>query len=88
MIKKILGYTLFFIFNKINFRLLNDPLGRISEKCRVASLRIIGAKIADNAYIRAYAYICFPSNLSIGNNSKTNSHSKLFLFDKLPLGTM
>ncbi len=86
MIKKITGYLLYSILKHIDLRLLIPSLGGVIEGFRQSSLKLIGANIGENSYIRSGAKLCFPQNLQMGSNSKINNNASLYLFDKLKIG--
>ena len=83
------------IFNKL-FHLLSIFYGvrgiryilntDIFEKTRVLLLRLSGAKIGKNTYIRSNLFITHPCNLTINSNSGISRNASLYLYDKLYIG--
>jgi maltose O-acetyltransferase len=61
-------------------------IGNVIEQLRQFSLRLMGATIGNNSYIRFGAEIYYPGNLSIGDNCRINNNCKLYLFEKLTIG--
>ncbi len=83
---KLFGYCGFFLLNKIDLRFIHYPTGNVIENYRQAFLKISGAKIGLNSYIRSSARIYFIKNLSIEENSKIGNSSNLYLYEKLSIG--
>lgn len=84
--KTILGYLLFNTIGRVNIRLVAPVLGNAIEKLRMVALRMQGAKIGQNSFIRAGSYIAFPKNLEMGQESKINDACRLYLFERLSIG--
>jgi len=86
ILKKISGLILFTLLNLINIRLLWSPLGNVLEDLRMIALRWQGASIAEDSFVRPYAQITSPKNLTLGKKSKINNNAQLYLFEKLTIG--
>ena len=84
--KKIIGYCGFFFLNRINLRLLFPLVGNPAEDFRQTCLRLIGAHIGKNSFLRPNGKIYFPQNLSVGENSKIGNDYNIFLYEKLTIG--
>lgn len=82
----VFGYMMFFVLNRINLRLLLPGIGNLIEAWRQVALRIMGANIGDNSFIRSGAIIHAPQNLKIGRNCRINIQSKMFLFEQFVVG--
>ena len=59
----------------------------IFENIRVLLLRLSGAKIGKNTYIRSNLFITDPCNLTINSNSGISRNASLYLYDKLYIGS-
>ena len=86
IISRCIGYSGFYIFSKMDFRFFLPVFAEIIEITRVFFLKMAGAKIGKKSFVRSQGYIAFARNLEIGDRSKINRASKLFLFEKLVIG--
>lgn len=82
------GCVLFIITNRIDPRYLL-PVRQVVllvEKARVCGLRMMGAKIGANSWVRSELFITSPQKLRIGMNTKIGIRSELWLYDDLSIG--
>ena len=56
------------------------------DRARVAALRLLGARIGDNTFIRSNFFITSPNLLTIGSSSRLARNSSLYLYDRLEIG--
>ncbi len=62
-------------------------LSDIFESSRVILLRLSGAKIGKNSYLRSNLFITNPRLLTIGENSGISRNASLFLYKELIIGS-
>lgn len=87
MIKKIIGYIGYYGLKRIEFRYASLAMSRHVETLRQGALRLAGAQVGQNSFVRAGCDITFPKYLSIAENSKINNNAGLYLFDKFTIGS-
>lgn len=85
-IRRKIGLILFSLLNPFILRYSFPLLSHVTEILRMISLRMMGAKIAKNSWVRSRLFITNPKYLNIGKNSKIGICGNLFLYDKFYVG--
>jgi acetyltransferase-like isoleucine patch superfamily enzyme len=85
-IKRKIGLILFSFLNPFILRYSFPLLSWVTERLRMISLRMMGAKIAKNSWVRSRLFVTNPKFLRIGINSKIGICSNLFLYDEFHVG--
>jgi maltose O-acetyltransferase len=88
IIAKRIGALIFCITNHIDIRyFFYLPWFSLRiERLRCSGLKMMGAKIGQNSYIRSGLFITYPAYLTIGNDSKIGVRSELYLYTDLIIG--
>jgi acetyltransferase-like isoleucine patch superfamily enzyme len=88
VITRLAGIMIFALTNSIDLRYVFpvDLVSQSVERLRATALRLRGAEIGKNSFIRYKSFITDPEKLRIGSHSKIGIRSELFLYDILQIG--
>jgi len=88
LLKKRIGSIVFCMTNTIDIRYIfyTPGLSEWLERLRCIGLKMMGAKIGYNSYVRSGLFITSPRYLTIGNHSKIGIRSELFLYADMIIG--
>lgn len=83
LIKNLLIYPIFFLFNHISLRsILNKKIRRVIDFLRTLFIRLLGAKIGKNVFISKNFFTTSFSNLKLGNNGTVGMNCEFYSYGK------
>lgn len=84
----LVGACIYAITNRVDVRYMTgmQPFAWLVEKTRVLSLRMMGARIEKESFVRCGGFITAPERLILGKHSKIGIRSQLWLYDRLVIG--